>query len=80
MRSHHGAYEALSGEGAERGGAEREGFEPSSDRKTRTGFRDLLGWLFVAVMAILFGAAGALIALAVSLAAVYRPAPRKSGR
>ena len=40
----------------------------------------LLGWLFVAVMAILFGAAGALIALAVSLAAVYRPAPRKSGR
>ena len=40
----------------------------------------LLGWLFVAATAILFGAAGALVALAVSLAAVYRPAPRKSGR
>ena len=40
----------------------------------------LLGWLFVVVMALAFGAAGALVALAVSLAAVYRPAPRKSGR
>lgn len=36
----------------------------------------LLGWLFVVVMAILFGAAGALIALAVSLEAVCRPASR----
>ena len=51
-------------------------------RGARSGSRSqaLRGWLFVAVMAILFGAAGALIALAVSLAAVYRPAPRKSGR
>ncbi len=40
----------------------------------------LLGWLFVVVMALAFGAAGALVALVVSLAAVYRPAPRNPGR
>lgn len=40
--------------------------------------RFVAGWLFVVVMAILFGAAGALIALPVGLAVVYRPAARRA--
>ncbi len=40
----------------------------------------LAGWLFVVVMALAFGAVGVLIALVVSLALVYRPAPPKPRR